>query len=171
MENQNTEYKESWRDEYLKWICGFANSQGGKIYIGIDDDEKTVGVEDSKKLLEDLPNKIRDSLGIITEVNLIKKDNLDVIEIIVPSYNVPISCRGSYYIRSGATNQKLIGLELEHFIMRKRGATWDNSPLPIFTEKDVDLNAVELFKKRAIKKSRIDEPVLNETVTVNTLIV
>ena len=32
-ESQNIEWKESWRDEYLKWICGFANAQGGKIYI------------------------------------------------------------------------------------------------------------------------------------------
>jgi ATP-dependent DNA helicase RecG len=31
IENQNIEYKESWRDEYLKWICGFANAKGGKI--------------------------------------------------------------------------------------------------------------------------------------------
>mgnify|MGYP000500400021 CR=1 FL=1 len=30
-ESQNIEYKESWRDEYLKWICGFANAQGGTI--------------------------------------------------------------------------------------------------------------------------------------------
>ena len=33
-ENQNIEWKENWRDEYLKWVCGFANAQGGKIYIG-----------------------------------------------------------------------------------------------------------------------------------------
>ncbi len=25
-ENQDIEFKESWRDEYLKWICGFANT-------------------------------------------------------------------------------------------------------------------------------------------------
>lgn len=36
MESQNIEYKESWRDEYLKWICGFANAQGGTLYIGND---------------------------------------------------------------------------------------------------------------------------------------
>ena len=35
-ENQNIEWKESWRDEYLKWICGFANATGGKIYIGMN---------------------------------------------------------------------------------------------------------------------------------------
>ena len=27
-ESQNIEWKESWRDEYLKWVCGFANAQG-----------------------------------------------------------------------------------------------------------------------------------------------
>ena len=32
-ESQNIEWKESWRDDYLKWICGFANAQGGRIYI------------------------------------------------------------------------------------------------------------------------------------------
>ena len=37
-ESQNIEHKESWRDEYLKWICGFANAQGGRVYIGEDDD-------------------------------------------------------------------------------------------------------------------------------------
>ena len=36
-ESQNAEYKESWRDEYLKWVCGFANAHGGTIYIGVDD--------------------------------------------------------------------------------------------------------------------------------------
>ena len=31
-ESQNIEFKESWRDEYLKWICGFANAQGGMLH-------------------------------------------------------------------------------------------------------------------------------------------
>ena len=30
-EDQNLEWKSAWRDEYLKWICGFANAQGGLI--------------------------------------------------------------------------------------------------------------------------------------------
>lgn len=32
-ESQNTEWKQSWRDDYLAWICGFANAKGGKIYL------------------------------------------------------------------------------------------------------------------------------------------
>lgn len=58
MENQNTEYKESWRDEYIKWVCGFANASGGKMYIGIDDKGEILGIADVKKLAEDLPNKV-----------------------------------------------------------------------------------------------------------------
>ena len=47
-ESQNIEYKSNWRDEYLKWICGFANSSGGKLYIGIDDKGIVEGVENYK---------------------------------------------------------------------------------------------------------------------------
>jgi ATP-dependent DNA helicase RecG len=47
-ENQNIEWKESWRDEYLKWICGFANAKGGKIIIGIDDKGNVLGLDKYK---------------------------------------------------------------------------------------------------------------------------
>lgn len=66
-ESQNIEYKESWRDEYLKWLCGFANAQGGTIYIGVDDAGNVVGVKDVKKLMEDIPNKIQSGLGIVAD--------------------------------------------------------------------------------------------------------
>ncbi len=61
-ENQKIEWKESWRDGYLKWICGFANATGGKLITGINDEGNVIGVENSKKLLEDIPNKIQTQL-------------------------------------------------------------------------------------------------------------
>ena len=48
-ESQNVEYKRSWHDEYLKWVCGFANAKGGTIWIGIDDDKSVHGVAGVKK--------------------------------------------------------------------------------------------------------------------------
>ena len=59
-EKHNIEWKSVWKDEYLVGICAFANAQGGKFFIGIDDNGKIIGVENSKKLLESLPSKIRD---------------------------------------------------------------------------------------------------------------
>lgn len=72
-ENQNIEQKESWRDEYLRWICGFANAQGGKIYIGKSDDGTVIGVKDVKKLLEDIPNKIQNKMGCTKDHEWAKK--------------------------------------------------------------------------------------------------
>ena len=82
-ESQTVEYKETWRDEYLKWICGFANAQGGKMYIGINDKGEPVGVENIKKLLEDIPNKVRDKLGIIVDVDRHTKNKVAYLEITV----------------------------------------------------------------------------------------
>ena len=71
-ESQNIEYKAIWKDEYYKWICGFANAIGGRIFLGVDDDppHKPVGLDNADKLMEDLPNKVRDVLGIMVDVNL-----------------------------------------------------------------------------------------------------
>ena len=51
-EHQSIEWKESWQDEYLKWICGYANAYGGTIYIGTDDDGNVVGIDNARDLLE-----------------------------------------------------------------------------------------------------------------------
>ena len=57
-ESQQIEFKQTWRDEYLKWICGFANAEGGKILIGVNDDGTICGVSDAKRLIEDIPKRI-----------------------------------------------------------------------------------------------------------------
>ena len=38
-ESQLIEYKESWRDEYLKWIYDFVNTQSGVLFIGKRDED------------------------------------------------------------------------------------------------------------------------------------
>jgi ATP-dependent DNA helicase RecG len=144
-EQQNIEYKQSWHDEYIKWVCGFANAQGGVMFIGKDDDGKVVGLADYKKLLEDLPNKIRNTIGISVEVNLHEEKGNYFIEIITNPYSVPISLRGRYYYRSGSTNQELIGTALNDFLLKKSGRTWDDAIEPRATFADIDEKTVNIF--------------------------
>ena len=125
-ERQNIEWKQSWQDDYLKWVCGFANAIGGTIYIGIDDKGKLVGLADYQKLLEDIPQKIRNSMGIICDIDLQEKSSKKFIEIKVNPYSVPVSLRGRYYYRSGSTNMELTGVELNEFFLKKAGKTWDD---------------------------------------------
>ncbi len=156
-ESQNVEYKESWRDEYLKWICGFANAQGGKIYIGVDDDKNIVSVSDSKRLMEDIPNKIVNMLGIVADVNLLEDNGREYIEIVTMPSNMPISYRGIYYYRSGSTKQELKGLALQQFIMKKMGQSWDDIPLEYATIDDVDRSAIDYFLRCGINAGRVTE--------------
>ena len=156
-ESQNIEYKETWRDEHLKWICGFANAQGGRIYIGVNDAKKVIGLSDAKKLMEDIPNKIVNYLGVVEDVNLLTKDGKEYIEIVVSPSNVPIAYRGAYHYRSGSTKQELKGLALQQFIMEKMGHSWDDIPVYGATIDDIDRSAIDYFLQCSIKAGRMDE--------------
>lgn len=154
-ENQNIEFKESWRDEYLKWICGFANAQGGKIYIGVRDDGSVCGLDDSKRLMEDIPNKIVSLLGIVADVNLLQKDGKDYICIEVTPYKVPIAYKGVYHYRSGSTKQELKGAALQEFLFKKMGLTWDGAAYTSATIDCIDPNAVAYFLHKAVSSGRL----------------
>ena len=154
-EHQNIEYKQSWRDEYLKWICGFANAQGGKIFIGMDDDGEVSGVEDYKKLMDEIPNKAVNYLGLVVDVNLHSNGNEYFIEIVVPESRVPISYHGAYHYRSGSTKQELKGIALHEFLLKKIGRTWDDIILENATIQEIDEAAVNSFLNAAIKCGRI----------------
>ena len=166
-ESQNIEYKSSWRDEYLKWICGFANTNGGKLYIGINDKEEIVGIDNYHELLEQLPNKFRDHLGVYAEVNLLAEDHKHYLEIIVPRYDVPISFRSKYYVRTGTTLQELKGPSLNEFILRRTGKTWDAITPANASIKDIDEKAVKYFLQKALKSNRITPGAAKEdTITL-----
>jgi ATP-dependent DNA helicase RecG len=156
-EQQNIEYKSSWHDDYLKWICGFANAQGGRIYIGRDDTGKTVGVADYKSRMDEIPNKIKNNLGITAEINLLQEDGKDFIEIIVLPYSVPISLRGRYYYRSGSVKQELTGAALNEFLLKRAGLTWDEVIEPRATFADIDEEAFRLYLQMAKEKGRMPD--------------
>ena len=131
-ECQNVEYKRSWKDEYLKWICGFANAQ-------------------------DIPNKITTTMGLVVDVDLHEQEGLDYLEVTIVPSNVPVSYRGKYYYRSGSTLQELTGTALTDFLMRKLNITWDAATEKSATVDDIDPEAVRYFLNTAIHEGRINK--------------
>ena len=120
-EQQNIEYKQIWHDDYLKWVCGFANSIGGIIYIGKNDSGNVVHLPNYERLMADVPNKIRNSMGIICDVQLEDDEGSKYISIKVSPYSVAVSLRGRFYYRSGSTNLELTGVELTEFVTVQQG--------------------------------------------------
>lgn len=160
-ESQTVEYKETWRDEYLKWICGFANAQGGKMYIGINDKGEPVGVENIKKLLEDIPNKVRDKLGIIVDVDRHTKNKVAYLEITVSPSSFPVNYNGEYHYRTGSTKQLLTGAALSEFIMRKTGVRWEDVTVDDISVDDLDDESFKIFRREALKSMRMTREELN----------
>jgi ATP-dependent DNA helicase RecG len=162
-ESQNIEYKSSWRDEYLKWICGFANAQGGALYIGKDDNGNVADVKDAKRLMEDLPNKITAILGIVADVNLHETADGDFIEIVVEPQPNPVNYKGEYHYRSGSTKQELKGAALDKFLLQKYGKKWDGVTIPTVAISTLKQETIDLFKEKGIEAKRLDENCLKDT--------
>lgn len=218
-ESQQTEWKWSWQDEYLKWLCGYANTEGGILYIGVNDDGYVVGIEDSKRMLEGLPNKINDKLGIIASINIhkangaenvrygasvpesisskvlnqyacgmihtgmldstdkrykalatIERENKiwesedgirEYISIGIIKYPFAVSCEGKYYKRSGSTLHELNGFELQNFLLERAGKTWDAVPIPAVKVSELSKEALDAFRKKAVKSNRMTESEVN----------
>lgn len=95
-EHQQREWKAAWRDEYLKWICGFANAEGGVLEIDRSDAGEPMGVADVVRRLEEIPNKVRDVLGIMVDVNLREEAGKALLEIVMPAYPSPVSYKGEF---------------------------------------------------------------------------
>ena len=160
-ETQTIEFKQSWHDEYLEWICGYANAYGGALYIGRADNGTPVGVAKAKSLMESIPCKITDTMGIIADVNLLNEDGKDVIEIKVEKYPSLISYHGKYFYRSGTTMRTISGKELDKLILKQQGMTWDSVPLPKLKPGDLDPVAIRHFKDEAVRRGRLTRGEVN----------
>ena len=152
VENQNKEFKQAWNDNCLKTICAFANTGGGKLYIGIDDEGKPIGVKDATRYLDDIPNKSKDILGITPDVSIKKKAGKDIIEVSVLPSSAPISYHGRFFTRSGSSSIEIKGHELVDLLMQKSGRSWDGFIEEGATLKDIDTSAINKFRKLAAKK-------------------
>ena len=165
-ESQHTEFKRQWKDEQLKWICAFANADGGVLMIGYDDHGQPLGIDHVSKLLEEIPNKVRDVLGIVVQVNFVEHGVLETLHIQVPAYPYPVSYKGEYHYRSGSTKQELKGAALDRFLLRKQGITWDGVPVPHVHASELQESTLKRFREQAIHNQRLPETVREESNTL-----
>ena len=162
-EDQHTEFKRLWKDEFFRELSAFANSQGGTLYIGVEDDGTIVGVKDAKSLLQDMPNKIKNNLGFLANVDLKNEDGKEYIAVQVTPQENAISHEGKYYIRSGSTAQELRGPQLASFLMQKAKLHWDALPRPEAKLSDLDDEAWNYFITTALENKRLNKSAQTES--------
>ena len=163
-ESQKVEFKINWRDEYLKTLCAFANTDGGVLYLGITKDGLPVGVENLEDLMESLPHKVKNYLNIIPSINIEDIKGKKILTVGVEPSEVPVSYKGRFYIRTGSITQEVNGIELIKFLMKRQKLSWD-ALLSKAGPDDIDRETIEQFKQMA--KARL--PISNSDSPVKIL--
>jgi len=120
-ENQSIEYKHKWSDDCLKVISAMSNTNGGRLYIGLNNKGYPIGLNNTKKMLEDIPNTIRNRLSILSRVEREKRGEHNIICIAISRSSIPVSFNGKYCIRTRSTVQELGEKELSDFLLSKSG--------------------------------------------------
>lgn len=147
METQNIEWKKEWKDEFLKEVVAFANTNGGTLYIGVDDDGNEIGVKDPKGDLKRISDTIANKFAILPEVHI--DGSTDVISIIVRKANVPVELNGKFYIRTGNTVHEAKGREFDRIMSQRMNTPWLDQPIMGMDETELDRQALEYFRDKA----------------------
>lgn len=61
-ESETVELKSIYVDDIKKEIVAFANTQGGTIYIGVEDDGTVCGVDQPDRIIQQITNAVRDAI-------------------------------------------------------------------------------------------------------------
>ena len=96
-ENETLEYKRQYTPDIKKEVVAFANTAGGTIYIGVDDNGMPVGVQDPDAVVQQLTNALRD--GIRPDVTMFTRIAIqDVGGCPVVAVTVSTGTRRPYYL-------------------------------------------------------------------------
>jgi len=156
MESERLELKESWHSECLETICAFANgSSVGKLIIGKKDNGEVVGVQNAKKLLEEIPCTVRNLMNLYPRVEEVTENGKTCIVVTVEPRSTAVDLRGVYYVRSGSSTVRLTGQDMRLFLLEKEGLVWTNLISKTAKLSDISPEAVSTFIKRGQEVKRI----------------
>lgn len=144
-----------WNDDHLVAICAFANSEGGKLTIGKDDNGTIYGVKDPKELMEMLPTKIKALFGFYPDIRPFTEDGKTYVEVNIEPQRKPVDLRGVYYERSGSSSVRVTGEDLVPFVLERSGLSWTDLISKKTRLSDISTEAVSAFVKRGQEMKRI----------------
>jgi len=154
MEDQTTEWKRSWKDEYMKTIAAFNNTVGGKFFIGIENDGVVSGVTDTNLLLKRLSDSIRNKLELTPSVEEVSIEGKKCVVITVEKGKRKVKLDGIFYKRVGSTTQSVTGHEEMHWAMFNMGLSWTDFPARVGID-ELSQEAINFFVKKGLESKRM----------------
>ncbi len=165
-ENLNTEFKSSFNDAVIESLVAFANTKGGKVLIGVNNEGKPVknfkiGDESIQQWLNEIKNKTQPS--VIPDSIIIDWQGMGVLELSVNEFPIkPVSFRGRYFKRVKNSNHQLNLSEIADLHLKTFNTSWDNYISNDYTIDDISLDKVNSFisKSNRLREIKVDDNAL-----------
>ena len=141
-------------DDFAKTIVSFANTDGGKILIGVHDSGKIIGVSDVDKLMlriDDIAlNRCEPPISIFQESINIEGKNIVVVSVDKGNQRPYKTKSGQYYVRSSNRCRQATREELLRIFQSSKSLFYDELPLNNAQYEDLDISAFKYFLKNYI---------------------
>lgn len=160
-EGLKSEFKESFDSKNLpKEIVAFANTEGGKIFIGVDDVGKVKGIQITNKLKSEIQDSARNYDPSIS-INLEQIENVLIVNV-EEGVNKPYKCSAGFFLRQGSNSQKLSTDEIRNFFNKEGKILFDEGINSEFNfGKGFSKSKFEEFVKQAkLSRTISDEDIL-----------
>lgn len=164
-EGETIEFKAQWTESVLETAAAFANTRGGTLLVGVDDEGCVVGLDLSESVLRTFSNRLADSLRVQPSLETRTVDDEQILVIEIASSRIPVSYRGRYYKRVGNTTREIAPEALGRLFIEKWGVTWD-SVTGDYSLDEIDADTVRQF----IRLSRPRLPYVAEDEPIESLL-
>lgn len=156
-EMQRLELKESFGAECIETACAFANAQGGRIVLGVDNKGDLVRSPLRFEALRDYENRIATATepSVAVDAEKVAFRGGEVVVLKVPENPLkPVAVKGRSFVRKGSVNHQMTPAEIAEAHLKSTGASMDAVFVPGATRADLDMDAVREYMRKAVAAGR-----------------
>ena len=157
-EGFNVEFKSSFNISVIETLVAFANSRGGKIFIGIRDDLKVSGVIISQESVQNWINEIKSKTepSLIPDVEILEIEDKNIVILSISEYPIkPISVQNRFYKRIGNSNHLMNVSEISDEHLKTLNTSWDYYIDPNHNIENISISKIEDFIDKIEKKNDV----------------
>jgi len=149
-ENETVEFKQSFTKAVIETLVAFSNTNGGQVFIGVDNNGKIKGVSITEETVQKWINEIKQNTNpqVIPNADVYKINKKQIVVLTAIEYPIkPVSSKDKYYKRVLNSNHKMSLTEVANEHLRTINGSWDYYPDPNHSLEHISIAKVEKYIK------------------------
>jgi ATP-dependent DNA helicase RecG len=174
-EDLHTEFKESFSDneDIAKSIVCFANTDGGQLVVGVNDNGEIVGIENIDELLRRIDdvayNRCEPPVTIVQETLSIENRTILIINVPKGDQRPYRTASGLHYIRSANRCRQASREELLRLFQATESIYYDEIEILRASFKDIDMDYAKNFLEKYFNLKVEDENLIRYLMNIKAL--